>query len=236
MRVGRANQVMNFRIGPSALTLALAAAALTVSPAAADKIEHPIAVFDGLDKITGRILTFEVGIGESAQYGTLVVTPRVCYSRPATEAPQTDVFAGIDEVNTDKTSKRIFTGWMFADSPGLNGVEHPIYDIWLVNCKGAGQLIHETPEVAEAPSDSLDATAPDATPVATPAAKPTPVVKRRPKPAIVEAAPLDVDTAPRAITPVTRNLDAPPNNFYSPPFRRGGAVEVAPLPPADIPQ
>ena len=127
------------------------------SPAWADKINHPTAVFSGLDKITGRILSFEAAIGETVQFGTLQITPRVCYSRPPTDAPRTDVFAEVDDVQADKSVKRIFTGWMFADSPGLHGIEHPVYDLWLTECKGDGPLIHEEPEVADAPPDAPDA-------------------------------------------------------------------------------
>ena len=87
------------------------------------------------------------------QFGSLQITARVCYSRPPTEAPQTDAFTEVDEVLENKPTHRIFTGWMFADSPGLHGVEHPVYDIWLTDCKGPGELIHEAPAVADAPAD-----------------------------------------------------------------------------------
>jgi hypothetical protein len=159
--------------------------ALAASPAAADKYKRPIAVFAGLDKITGRIISFEVAIDETVQFGSLQITPRVCYNRPPTEAPRTDAFAEVDEVEADKTLKRIFTGWMFADSPGLHGIEHPVYDIWLTACKGDGPLIKEAPEVVEAPSDDSDAA--DAPAAANaPAAEATPATKparkRRPRP------------------------------------------------------
>ncbi len=95
-----------------ACTLALMGLAQT---AEADKIANPTAVFDGLDKITGRIISFEVAINETVQFGTLQITPRVCYSRPPTEQPQTDVFAQVDEIDEKKEMKRIFSGWMFAD-------------------------------------------------------------------------------------------------------------------------
>ena len=116
-------------------------------PAFADKISHPTAVFEGLDKITGRTISFEVAINETVQFGTLQITPRVCYSRPPTEAPQTDAFAQVDQIDEKKNLKRIFSGWMFADSPGLHGIEHPIYDIWLTGCKGGTTIIHEAPAV-----------------------------------------------------------------------------------------
>ena len=111
------------------------------------KIANPTAVFSGLDKITGRIISFDVAINETVRFGALEVTPRACYSRPPTEAPATDGFIEVDELTLQGEIKRIFSGWMFAASPGLNAVEHPIYDVWLTDCKGAPQ-----PAVAEAPA------------------------------------------------------------------------------------
>ena len=161
-------------------------------PAHADKISNPVAVFHGLDKITGRIITFEAAINETVQFGTLQITPRVCYSRPPTEAPQTDAFAQVDEIDDKKEEKRIFSGWMFADSPGLHGVEHPIYDVWLTDCKGGTTIIHEAPQIeASAPDENpLPDAAPDANAPQSPEAAPPPQPKKRlrPKaPAVVEA-------------------------------------------------
>ena len=131
--------------------LAVAAVSLcgSAGSARADKIKHTTAVFAGLDKITGRIISFEVAIDETVQFGTLQITPRVCYTRPPTEAPQTDGFVEVYEVDADNKYKDIFSGWMFADSPGLHGVEHPVYDVWLTDCKGGTQLIPSPPDVAE---------------------------------------------------------------------------------------
>ncbi len=111
------------------------------------KITNPTAVFSGLDKITGRIITFDVAIDETVRFGALEVTPRVCYTRPPTELPQTDGFVEVDELTLQGELRRIFTGWMFAASPGLNAVEHPIYDVWLTDCKGGGPpaVTAETP-------------------------------------------------------------------------------------------
>lgn len=112
--------------------------ALSIAPASSqegERLVNPVAEFTGLDKITGRIIAFDVLIDETVQFGALQVTPRVCYSRPPTEPPRTSVFVEVDEVTLDKRIKRIFTGWMFADSPGLNAVEHPVYDVWLTSCK-----------------------------------------------------------------------------------------------------
>lgn len=106
-----------------------------LAPVESGKIENKVAVFSGIDKITGRIITFDVYIGETVQFGALQVTPRVCYSRPITETPKTTSFLEVDEITLDRKIRRIFTGWMFADSPGLNAIEHPVYDIWLKDCK-----------------------------------------------------------------------------------------------------
>ncbi len=111
------------------------------TPARADRIKHPMAVFAGLDKITGRIIAFDVAIDETVQFGSLQITPRVCYTRPQTEAPNTIGFVEVDEIQEDRKFKRIFSGWMFATSPGLHAVEHPVYDVWLTDCKGGTEVI-----------------------------------------------------------------------------------------------
>jgi|AraplaMF_Cvi_mMS_1032046.scaffolds.fasta_scaffold26278_2 hypothetical protein len=103
--------------------------------ASAARIENSVAVFSGLDKITGRITTFDVYVNETVQFGALQVTPKACYSRDQAEAQKIDGFVEVDEITLDRKIRRIFTGWMFADSPGLNAVEHPIYDVWLKDCK-----------------------------------------------------------------------------------------------------
>jgi hypothetical protein len=115
-------------------------------------------VFAGLDKITGRITAFDAAIGETVQFGALQVTPRACYTRPPTETPLTDGFVEVDEVTLQGEVRRIFTGWMFAASPGLHAVEHAIYDVWLTDCKGGAQAVAEAP--------------PPPPPVAAPAARP----------------------------------------------------------------
>lgn len=112
-----------------------------------EKIENARAVFSGLDKITGRTISFDAAIGETVQFGALQVTPRACYTRPPTEATNTDAFVEVDEVTLKGEIKRIFTGWMFASSPGLHAVEHPIYDVWLTDCTSPlpNQTAQQTP-------------------------------------------------------------------------------------------
>lgn len=128
---------------------------VVVAPPAV-KIANPTAVFTGLDKITGRTITFDVAINETVQFGALQVTPRVCYSRPPTETPNTDAFISVDELTLQGDRRRIFSGWVFAASPGLNAIEHPVYDVWLVDCKGGDKK----EETAEAKPDAKPAAAP----------------------------------------------------------------------------
>lgn len=125
-----------------AATLGLIGAATVAQPVLvhAEKIENPVAVFAGLDKITGRIISFDVYIGETVQFGALQVVPRVCYSRPPTETPQTTAFVEADEITLNNEVRRIFTGWMFASSPGLHAIEHAVYDVWLTDCKQSSSV------------------------------------------------------------------------------------------------
>lgn len=119
-------------------------------PSNAGRVASPVAEFAGLDKITGRIISFDVYIDETVQFGALQVTPRVCYSRPEAEEPKTDSFVEVDEITLDRKIRRIFTGWMFAESPGLNAVEHPVYDVWLKACKQKSDV--PKPDSAKAPA------------------------------------------------------------------------------------
>ncbi|RWB06629.1 MAG: DUF2155 domain-containing protein [Mesorhizobium sp.] len=129
-------------------------------PAGADRVTNAVAEFAGIDKITGRIITFDVYIDETVQFGALQVTPRVCYSRPQTEEPKTDSFVEVDEITLDRKIRRIFTGWMFAESPGLNAVEHAVYDVWLKACKQKSDV--PAPDGAKADSTKAEAPKPAA--------------------------------------------------------------------------
>ena len=123
-----------------------------VSEPPATKITNKKASFSGLDKITGRIINFDEDIGETVQFGALRVKTSACYTRPSTEAANTDAFVEVDEITLQGEVKRIFSGWMFAASPGLHGVEHPIYDIWLTDCKVPDTtIVSAAPEPARTP-------------------------------------------------------------------------------------
>lgn len=145
---------------PIAVALAVGAigGSLWTDAARADRIENAVAVFSALDKVTARTSKFEVPLNTTVQFGALKVTPRVCYSRPPEEQPKTTSFVEVNEIQLDGQEKRIFTGWMFAESPGLNAVEHPVFDVWLTDCqkpKGA---------IAQRGAGSADVTTTDAPP------------------------------------------------------------------------
>lgn len=134
-----------------------------VVPADAQRIENQVAVFATLDKVTARISKLEVPLGQSVKFGSLKVTPRVCYSRPPTEPPKTTSFVEVEETQLDGQVKKLFSGWMFAESPGLNAVEHPVFDVWLTDCgqparaaaavaKGGGAVAGQTPEEQPIPT------------------------------------------------------------------------------------
>ncbi|MEO8651187.1 MAG: DUF2155 domain-containing protein [Hyphomicrobiaceae bacterium] len=112
----------------------LAGVLVTPSAAQAQRIENNTAVFAALDKVTARIRRLEAPLGKTEEFGALRITARACYSRPPTETPKTSTFVEIDEVLRDGKVQRIFTGWMFAESPGLNALQHPVFDLWLTEC------------------------------------------------------------------------------------------------------
>jgi hypothetical protein len=138
---------------------------LFATPVFADTIANPVAAFSGLDKITGRITAFDVYINETVQFGALQITPRACYTRPPTETQRTSVFVEVDQVSLRGTVDRIFTGWMFADSPALNAIDHAVYDIWLMDCKQSSD-VPPPDQPAAAPTEPIPA---EPAPVAAPA-------------------------------------------------------------------
>ncbi len=117
------------------MSFAVACLAMIATPVQAAKIANNVAVFAALDKVTARVSELKITVDETTIFGALKITPRACYTRPPTERPRTSVFVEIDEIQLDGDEKRIFTGWMFAESPGIHGVEHPVFDVWLTNCR-----------------------------------------------------------------------------------------------------
>ena len=119
-------------------------AAVTASSAAfaipGDKV-----IMQGLDKVTARISTFEIGLEEEVSFGTLRIRLRSCDRTPPEEPPESAAFLEIIEIRPDERPETLFTGWMFASSPALSALEHPVYDVWVKEC------------VVSAPTDSAPA-------------------------------------------------------------------------------
>jgi len=179
--------------------LATCALALPVTSVRAAPLENEVAGFAALDKVTGRIQHLEIPINQTVEFGALKVTPRICNSRALTEKPETASFVEVDEVKLTGEQQRIFTGWMFAESPGLHAVEHPVFDVWLTSCKKPiGGVPAESAEnedaeppaeaaaaapAAPAPPAAPPAAAPAAPPAAVPARPASPPPAGRPAPA-----------------------------------------------------
>jgi hypothetical protein len=180
------------KLGWTRAAFVLASIVGGVSAAQADRIKNPTAVFSGLDKITGRIVSFEVKVDETVQFGALQMTPRVCFTKPPTETPDTTSFVEVEEPGAEGAGKKVFSGWLFAASPGLHGLQHPVYDIWLVDCKGGTEVIAEPKEVVEPPPpiEQDAARTPPAAPRSGGIMAPPDGAQRAPAPPAVQSAPL----------------------------------------------
>jgi hypothetical protein len=92
-------------------------------------------MLQGLDKITGRVTAIEAPIDGAVRYGRLTIVARACHKTPPEETPFTAAFLEIREAKIGEQPSLIFSGWMFAQSPALSALEHPVYDIWVVDCR-----------------------------------------------------------------------------------------------------
>ena len=117
------------------IAAALSFVCLGAGSARAEDIAMPVAVLQALDKITARVQTIEAPVGESIHFGTLQIIARVCYRRPVEETPESTAFLDVWETKHEQTPLGVFRGWVFASSPALSAVEHPVYDVWLLDCR-----------------------------------------------------------------------------------------------------
>ena len=137
-----------------AMTLPLAVAAQEASEGSAEPEAAtvtaatlpavPGAVMQGLDKITARISTFHAPLGELVRFGSLEIVARTCYKTPPEEPPESTAFLEIVDVRPDAPSVALFSGWMFASSPAVSALEHPVYDVWVIDCTKASNSSSET--------------------------------------------------------------------------------------------
>ena len=152
---------------PPALKGTTAPAAPSAAPADANAQEAPPPLQDapgttlmlrGLEKITGRPTNIVAPIGKPVKFATLTITARYCYSTPASETPETSAFVQIDDQRPDQGPRRVFSGWMYASSPGLNAMEHPLYDVWVINCSNGAP---NTPVAAMSSTAPVKVASPD---------------------------------------------------------------------------
>lgn len=126
---------MRWLLYPGAI-LAIGACCGSMSGAA----EREVAVLQALDKVTARISKLEAPLGVPTRFGNLEIVVRVCHKAPPEEPPEATAFVEIDETYSSRPARRLYTGWMFASSPGLAALEHPVYDIWVLDCVGEAPL------------------------------------------------------------------------------------------------
>jgi hypothetical protein len=115
------------------------AAAPTAQPSIAEQPQGgTVLTLRGLEKITGRPTNIVAPIGKPVKFATLTITARFCYSTPLSETPETAAFVQISDHRADQSENPVFSGWMYASTPGLNGMEHPLYDVWVISCNNTG--------------------------------------------------------------------------------------------------
>jgi hypothetical protein len=145
-----------FRFSLAAALLALPATLAWATPAAA--IPMDTVLLQGLDKITARVSQIKVPVGGTVTFGALQITARACDKHPPEEVPEAAAFLEVVEVKPDEKPVMRFSGWMFASSPALSALEHPVYDLIVLDCLNAdGKSGDEsTPDEGAAPGE-LDA-------------------------------------------------------------------------------
>ena len=111
---------------------------MALIPAAAYADSYGIAVLQGLDKVTARVTTIQAPVGDSIRFGTLDIIVHHCDKRPPEETPESAAFLDIAEIRPAQAAVPLFRGWMFASSPALSSLEHPVYDIWVLDCADSG--------------------------------------------------------------------------------------------------
>jgi hypothetical protein len=110
--------------------------AVFISASTAVATPHDTVVLQALDKVTARVYTITAPLGDLIRFGTLEIIARHCDKRPPEETPESTAFLDIWEVRRGEPTASLFRGWMFASTPALSALEHPVYDVWVLDCKG----------------------------------------------------------------------------------------------------
>ena len=127
-------------------TLAVLLSPVLGGPTAAAPYE--VAILQGMDKVTARVATIEAPVGEVVKFGTLEIIARHCDKRPPEETPESASFLDIWEVREGEAAVSLFRGWMYASSPALSALEHPVYDVWVLDCRKSSSKAPSTSEGA----------------------------------------------------------------------------------------
>ena len=114
--------------------IALSLALVFTMPHPAVSLEGSGVMLQGLDKVTARVKTIEAELGQTVQFGSLEIVAKRCFKRPPEESPESAAFLEIREIRQGEDSRTLFSGWMFASSPALSALEHPVYDVWVKDC------------------------------------------------------------------------------------------------------
>ena len=113
---------------------------MTLAPSWAFADPFDTAILQGLDKVTARVLTIEARLGDTKKFGALEIIVRACDKRPPEETPESAAFLDVWEVRPGEPAGKVFRGWMFASSPALSALEHPVYDVWVLDCQNTREI------------------------------------------------------------------------------------------------
>lgn len=139
---------------------------LLAGPARAEMDEYPVVKLRSLDKISARTMTFEARVGSTVKFGPIYIKIQTCRKAPPIEPPEAAAFLQIWEVTPQEEARWIFSGWMFGSSPALSSMDHPVYDVWLIDClpykTGEEPVEEEQPPATPAQEPGAENAAPDA--------------------------------------------------------------------------
>jgi hypothetical protein len=123
--------------------------AVSVWPAFAET--HPVVLLRALDKVTARVITLRAPVGAAVRFGTLEIKAAVCEKHPPEEPPESAAFLYIVEQRARQAPAKVFSGWMFSSSPGLSPTQHPVYDLWVVDCVSNVPIAESSESPGESP-------------------------------------------------------------------------------------
>ncbi|GJL85830.1 MAG: hypothetical protein DHS20C02_16050 [Micavibrio sp.] len=115
--------------------------------------DYPIVKLRSLDKVTARTMTFEARVGSTVKFGQLFIKVQACRKATPIELPESSAFLQIWEITLEDKAEWVFSGWMFASSPGLSSMDHPIYDVWVIDCLDSQKTAKDKTEKEETAGD-----------------------------------------------------------------------------------